>query len=112
WMGVLSTTRRAGAAGLRGTARGALLHLLGHALRALAQGFERAALRIDRAIGVLLAERAFGIAHGLLGPTERVVDALALLALLTLALLPLLSELAAPAQLLEQLLELSAQRLL
>src|SRR5260370_28983174 len=115
-VGVLLRARRPVAAGLSGPAPGPLLHLLGHALRALAQGFERAALGIHRAVGILLAERALGIPHRLFRPSERIVHALALLALLTLlallALLTLLAELAAPAQLVEQLLELSAQRLL
>ena len=69
-----------------------LLHLLREVLRAAAQRFERAALRVDRAVGIALAELAFGVAHravGLAEPFARVLALLAVLALLTgLALLP------------------------
>src|SRR5439155_3742836 len=105
-VGIVLGARRAVAAGLAGTASGPLLHLLGHALRALAQSFERAALGVDRTVGILLAERTLGVPHGIFGPAERFV------ALALLALLALLAELAAPAKLLQQFLELSAQRLL
>src|SRR5260370_2538690 len=112
-IGVLLRARRAVATGLSGTAPGPLLHLLGHTLGALAQGFERAALGVDRAVGILLAERALGVAHGLFRAAERIVHALALLPLLALlTLLALLAELAAPVQLLQELPELAAQRLL
>jgi hypothetical protein len=37
-----------------------LLHRLGEVLRAAAQRFERAALGIDGAVGIALAELAFG----------------------------------------------------
>src|SRR5438270_7909397 len=63
-IGVLLRAGRAVAARLSGAPAGPLLHLLGHALRALAQCLERAALGVDRAVGILLAESALGIAHG------------------------------------------------
>ena len=47
-----------------------LLHLLGHALHASAQAFESAALGIDRFAVLPLAERALGLAHGVLGVPE------------------------------------------
>jgi hypothetical protein len=49
----------------------ALHHLLGHALCALAKGFQRAALGIEGAVGVALAELAFGRAHLFAGIAER-----------------------------------------
>src|SRR5690349_18786338 len=61
-----------------------LLHRLRHALRALAHRLERAALRIHRAVGITLAERALGVAHRLAGATERIAFA-TLVALLALA---------------------------
>ena len=75
---------------------------------ALAQRFERAALRVDRAVGIAFAELVAGLAHRVAGAAERVRLA-ALLALL--ALLARLRE-ALLAQFLEQLAELLAQRLL
>src|SRR5579884_1767329 len=64
---------------------GALPHLLLHGLRqrlrALAQLFERAALGVDRTFGVVVAEIAFGLAHGVAGAAELVHLALTLLAL-------------------------------
>src|SRR5205085_4668199 len=47
-----------------------LLHLLGHALHAALQPFERAALRIDRLAFLPLAELPFRLAHRLLGIRE------------------------------------------
>ena len=63
---------------------------------------ERAALGIDGAVGIALAEPAFGLAHGIAGLAERVLLALTLLALAEATL----------AQFLHQLLELIAQLLL
>src|SRR4029077_18618384 len=86
---------------------GALPHLLLHGLRqrlrALAQGFERAALRIHRAVGVALREIVFGLAHRLAGAAELIQIVLVLLAALVLAEI---------LQLFEQLVEAVAQRLL
>src|SRR5262249_38879711 len=110
-----------GAAGLAGTRPLLLLHHLGEALRALAHGVERATLRIDGAVRIAFAQRAFGFAHGLAGAAELVHLALALALLLALLTLPrlLLSLLAllvlaepALAQLLQKLLQLLLQRLL
>jgi hypothetical protein len=83
-----------------------LLHGLRHALRAAAQGLERAPLRIDRTVGIAVAELALGVAHGLAGAAELIH---ALTTLLTFALL--LAE-PALAQLFEQFLQLLAQCLL
>jgi hypothetical protein len=58
-----------------------LLHGLRHALRALAHRFERAALRVDRTVGIAFAELAFGLAHGFAGTAELIHFA-ALLAVL------------------------------
>jgi hypothetical protein len=103
-----------------------LQELLGQALRTLAHGIERAALAVDGAVRIALAERARGIAHRLVGVGE-VVAALALLALALLPLLTLLALLplltlrallvallpeAALLHVLKQLFELLAQRLL
>src|SRR5262249_23502068 len=85
-----------------GTQHALLLHRLGEVLRPLAQSFERAALGIDRAVRVALAELAFRLAHGVAGATELIHLPLPLLALAKALL----------AQLLHQLLELIAQRLL
>src|SRR5262245_108670 len=88
-IGVLLRPRLAGTAGLAGAGPHLLLHHLRQPLRALAHGVERAALGIDGALGIAVAERAFGVAHGLAGAAELVH--LALAGLLTLlALLPLL----------------------
>src|SRR2546430_9430608 len=105
WVGVLLLARRPAPAGLAvrpGTQHPLLLHRLGEVLRASAQSFEGAALRIDRAVRVAFSELAFRIAHGVAGAAELIHFALPLLALAE----PLL------AQLLHQLLELIAQRLL
>ena len=53
-----------------------LLELLGEALGALAQGIERPALAVHGAIGIALAERAVGVAHGVVGIAEIVAVAL------------------------------------
>src|SRR5262249_46083798 len=53
-----------------------LLQRLRQALRALAQRLERAALRVDRAVGIALAERAFRLAHRLAGAAELIELAL------------------------------------
>src|SRR5438270_10980113 len=71
-------------------------------LSAPSQGFERAALGVDGAIGIALAELAFGIAHGFAGTAKLVHLALPLLALPEPAF----------AQLFHQFLELIAQGLL
>ena len=79
----------------------ALLHRFGKALGALAQRFQRAALRIHRAVGIALAEPAAGIAHrgiGLLEPVLAVALVAFALALLTLALFAALAFLAALAR--------------
>src|SRR5207342_404395 len=60
-----------------------LLHRICEALGTLAQRFQRAALRIHRAIGVALAEPAAGVAHRGIGLLESVL-AVALVALLAL----------------------------
>src|SRR5262249_40583905 len=120
---LLGAISRAEAAGLAGAGPLVLPHLLlkllGKPLRAPAHGIDRAALAIDGAVRIALAERAFRIAHGAVG-IRQVVAALALLALLTLlALLPLLALLAflvlpetALLHLLKELFQLLAQRLL
>ncbi len=87
-----------------------LLHRLREALRALAQRVERAALRIDGAVGVALAEIALGLAHGVAGSAELIQPVLALTCCALLALL-ILAE-AAVFQFVEQLVEAVAQRLL
>src|SRR5690242_4109486 len=82
-----------------------LLQLLSEVLRALAHLVERTALAIDRAVGVALAERALRIGHGVARLAE----------LVALALLTLLARLLAKTLLLEllhQLAEPVAQRLL
>src|SRR3954470_21904595 len=110
----------------------ALLHRLGHLLRALAQGLERFPLRVHGTIRIAFAELRAGIAHGPVGSVQTAVvialvavliailARLSLLALLTLlpflalallALLPLLRE-AALGKLVLQLLQPVAQRLL
>src|SRR5579871_411759 len=97
----------------------ALLHGFGKALRPLAQGIERLALRIDGAIGVALAKLAAGIAHRVIGRAKTVIIiaglAVAILPRL-LALLTLLTALAWPhaalGQFLLQLLQAVAQALL
>src|SRR6266851_1220924 len=72
----------------------ALLHRLRQALGALAQRFQRLALRIHGALGVAFAELAAGVAHGGIGLAAAVL-AVALVALLTLlALLAALALLA------------------
>ena len=55
-----------------------LLHRLRQTLRALAQRVERAALRVDGAVGIALAEFAFGFAHGVAGAAELIELILAL----------------------------------
>jgi len=73
----------------------ALLHPFSEALGALAQRFQRAALRIHGAVGVALAQPAAGVAHRGIGFAEAIL-AVALIPLLALlALLPLLALLAA-----------------
>ena len=97
-IGVVVGARLAGAAGLPrpGPLAVALLHLLREVLRPTTKRLQRAALRVDRAVRVALAERAFGIAHGTVGIGEIVaaLARLALLPLLTLTLLALLALLA------------------
>src|SRR5205085_4853078 len=75
-VGVLLCAGRTIPAGLTRSAARPLLHLLRHALRAFAQGFERAALCVYGALRILFPERALGVAHRLLGPPERLVHAL------------------------------------
>src|SRR5262249_37629219 len=104
-IGLLLRARRSEPAGLAvgtGPHHALLLHRLCEILRAAPQRLERAALRVDGAVGIALAELAFGIAHGLAGAAELIHLALPLLALAEALL----------AQLLHQLLELIAQRLL
>src|SRR3954470_8726137 len=70
------------------------LHLLRQVLRALAQGLQRLALRVHRAIGISFAEPAVGVAHCIVGIAE-IVLAVAIVALLALvAVLALLTLLA------------------
>src|SRR5262249_19546504 len=78
-----------------------------HVLRAAAQRLERAALRVDCAIGIALAELGLGLAHRAVGLAEPFAGILTLLTGLSL-----LAELAPLLQVLEQLLELFTQRLL
>src|SRR6202044_2252341 len=52
-----------------------LLHRLGKALCSLAQGVQRLALRIDRTIGIALAELATGIAHRIIGGAKPILAA-------------------------------------
>ena len=96
------------AAGLAGTGAHALLllHGLRHALCALAHRLERAALRVDRTVGIAFAELAFRLAHRFAGAAELIHFAT------LLALLARLLTHAALAQFLHQLVELLAQRLL
>jgi len=94
--------RRSHAARLAGLADALLLHRLREILSALAQRIERASLRFHRTVGVALAERAFRLLHGFTGAAELIAFAL-VLAILTESVL---------AQLLQQLVELLAQRLL
>ena len=62
-----------------------LLHRLRQPLGALAHGLQRAALAVDRAVGIALAELTFGLAHGFAGIAELAhLVALALLTLLAL----------------------------
>ena len=72
-IGVLVGALAAIAAGLAGTLayHAVLLHLLRQSLRALAHGLQRAALAVDRAVGVALAELTFGLAHGIAGAAAR-----------------------------------------
>src|ERR1700722_10546543 len=90
-----------------------LLHGLRQTLRAFAQRIKRAALRLDRAVGIAVAQLGLGVAHRFTGLTELVhaVAALALFALLTLLALTVLAE-AAILKFFKQLLEPFAQRLL
>ena len=74
------------------------MHRLGEVLRATAQRFERAALRVDRVVRVAFSELTFRLAHGVAGATELIHLALPLLALAEALL----------AQLLHQFLELIA----
>src|SRR5580700_6089195 len=71
-IGVLLGTRLAEAADPSGTLAlpHLLLHRLRQRLRTLAQSVERAALRIDGAIGIGVAKIAFGLAHGLASAAE------------------------------------------
>src|SRR6476646_326294 len=83
-VGFLLGTRGAEPTGLAvgaGTHHALLLHRLGKVLCAPAQGFERAALRIDGAVCVALAELALGVAHGFARAAELIHFALTLLAL-------------------------------
>src|SRR6476646_8831831 len=104
-VGFLLGTRGAEPTGLAvgaGTHHALLLHRLGKVLGAPAQGFERAALRVDGAVCVALTELALGVAHGFARAPELIHFALTLLALAEALL----------AQLFHQLLELVAQTLL
>src|SRR5674536_264688 len=65
-----SPAATAGLAGALSHAHAVLLHRLRQPLRALAHGLERAALAVDRAVGVALAEFAFRLAHGFAGIAE------------------------------------------
>src|SRR5262249_49294757 len=74
-IGLLLGARRPEPAGLAveaGAHHALLLHRLGEILRTAAQRLKRAALRIDRAVGVALAELALRIAHRLAGAAELV----------------------------------------
>jgi len=109
-IGVLLRARLAepAAAAGTGTLSHLLLHRLRQTLRALAQGIERAPLRVDGAVGVALAETALRLAHGFSGAAEVVHIALALTLLVRLTLLVL----AETAVLFEQFVEAVAQGLL
>src|SRR5712692_9346731 len=85
-----------------GTHHALLLHRLREVLRPAPQRLERAALRVDGAVGVALADLALGLAHGFARRAELIH--------LALPLLPLAEALLA--QLLHQLVEPIAQRLL
>ena len=64
------------AAGLTGPLPHALLlHLLRQALRPLAHRLERTALRVDRAVGIALAELTLRVSHRLTGAVELIVAA-------------------------------------
>ena len=113
-IGVLLRARLAEPAGASraGTLPHLLLHRLRQTLRTLAQSLERAPLQIDRAVGVAFAEAALGLAHGFAGAAE-VVDVALALALALLARLALLVRgHAAVFQVVEQLVQPVAQRLL
>src|SRR5262245_21268010 len=104
-IGLLLGARRPEPAGLAvgaGAQHALLLHRLGEVLRAAAQSFERAALGIDRAVGVAFSKLTFRLPHGVAGAAELIHLALPLLALAEALL----------AQLLHQFLELIAQCLL
>src|SRR4029078_4339707 len=68
-----------------------LLHRLRQTLRALAHGFERAPLAVDRPVGVAFGEFAFGLAHGFAGIAELAHAAVALVALAFFAFFALLA---------------------
>src|ERR1700733_8308011 len=80
-----------------------LLHRLRQPLRTLAQGVERAALRIDRTVGIAIAQLRLGVAHGVVGLSE-LIHAVAGFAFFALLALTILAE-AAVLELIEQLLE-------
>ena len=84
-IGVLLGARRSEATGLTLTRSlsDLLLQLLGKTASAAAHRVERPSLAIDGAVRVALAERAFGIAHGVVGLSEVIA-----LARLTLARWP------------------------
>ena len=111
-IGVLLRARLAepAAAAGTGTLSHLLLHRLRQTLRALAQGIERAPLRVDGAVGVALAETALRLAHGFSGAAEVVHIALALTLLARLTLLVLAET--AVLELFEQFVEAVAQGLL
>ena len=111
-IGVLVRARLAepAAAAGTGTLSHLLLHRLRQTLRALAQGIERAPLRVDGAVGVALAETALRLAHGFSGAAEVVHIALALTLLARLTLLFLAET--AVLELFEQFVEAVAQGLL
>src|SRR4029453_13592519 len=70
-----------------------LFHGFRQTLGALAQRFQRAALRVHRAVGIALAEPAAGIAHRAIGLLQPIL-AIALVAALPLLALPLFAALA------------------
>ena len=111
-IGLLPGTRLPLTARLAGT--GAKPHLLLHhlreILRATAQRFERAALPVNSTICIALAERAFGVTHGVAGAAER-IELATTLPLALLALLTLLAE-TTLLEFFQQLLQLVAERLL
>src|SRR6516225_8787093 len=121
-IGVLLRARLTEAAGPAGprTAAHLLLHRLRQALRTFAQGIERAALRVHRAVGIALAEIAGSVAHGVAGVAELLLAlSLALCLVLAGRALPLLALLAfvvlakaATLEFLHQFVEPVAQRLL